>query len=239
MSISIKIHDLSVRYPIYGFRSKSLKSLILNKTLGGLINIPGDYSTPEIIALNKLNLTISENEKVGLIGHNGSGKSTLLRVILGSYPPSSGQIHVNGRISSMINLTLGVDENLNAIENINLRLRILGLSALEIKRSIQDILTFSELEDYANFPMRTYSSGMMMRLLFSIATSIDADIVLMDEWLGVGDANFAKKAEERLIKYLKRSSILIIASHNREMLNKLCTRVIELEHGNIKNDSNL
>lgn len=236
MTTSIKLNELSIRYPIYGFRSKSLKALILNKTIGGIIDIPGDYSPPEIVALDRINLTISENERVGLFGHNGAGKSTLLRVIMGSYHPSSGNIAVKGKISSMINLTLGIDENLTGIENIELRLRILGFSPSAVKNAMSEILDFSELESYANLPMRTYSSGMVMRLLFSIATSIDADIVLMDEWLSAGDANFAKKAEERLNNYLKKASILVIASHNKDMLNNLCTRIIGLEHGSIISD---
>jgi len=239
MTASIELQDLCIRYPIYGFRSKSLKSLILNKTIGGIIDIPGDYSSPEIVALNGINLSISENERVGLFGHNGAGKSTLLRVIMGSYHPSSGKIIVRGSISSMINLTLGIDENLTGVENIELRLRILGFSPRMVKNSIAEILEFSELEDYAHLPMRTYSSGMVMRLLFSIATSIDADIVLMDEWLSAGDINFAKKAEARLNNYLKKASILVIASHNKEMLDSLCTRIIELEHGSIVSDKNL
>jgi ABC-type polysaccharide/polyol phosphate transport system ATPase subunit len=109
MTVSIEFNDLSVSYPIYGFRSKSIKSLILNKTIGGIINIPGDYSSPEIIALRQINLKIDSNERVGLIGHNGSGKSTLLRVIMGSYPATSGSINVLVRVSSMINLKLGID----------------------------------------------------------------------------------------------------------------------------------
>lgn len=237
MKPSISFNELSIRYPIYGFRSKSLKSLILNKTIGGLIDISGDYSTPEIIALNQINLTISENERVGLFGHNGAGKSTLLRVIMGSYHPSSGNIFVNGKISSMINLTLGIDENLTGVENIELRLRILGYSSKHVKNSLAEIIEFSELENYADLPIRTYSSGMVMRLLFSIATSIDADIVLMDEWLSAGDTNFAKKAEERLNNYLKKASILVIASHNKDLLNNLCTRIVELEHGSIISDN--
>jgi lipopolysaccharide transport system ATP-binding protein len=237
MNPEINITNLEIRYPIFGFRSKSIKSLILNKSIGGIINIPGNYDNPEIIALNNLNITIKANERVGIVGSNGSGKSTLLRVILGSYPPTKGQINVHGKISSMINLTLGIDDNLTALENIELRLRILGYSNSLIKNSIEDIISFSELESFANLPMRTYSSGMVMRLLFSIATSIKADIVLMDEWLSAGDASFSKKAEQRLNNYLEKASILVIASHNVEMINNLCTRIIKLDHGNIIEDS--
>jgi lipopolysaccharide transport system ATP-binding protein len=136
MTTSINLKDLTIKYPVFGFRSKSIKSLVLNRTIGGLINIPGDYAVPEIVALDSINMVVKQNERVGLVGHNGSGKSTLLRVIMGSYPPTAGKIIVNGRISSMINLTLGVDDNLTAVENIELRLRILGLSPSFIKSSI-------------------------------------------------------------------------------------------------------
>lgn len=170
---------------------------------------------------------------MGLSGHNGSGKSTLLRVLAGVYEPTSGSIDVRGRIASLLDISIGMDGESSGIENIYLRGILLGLSKKEIQRKVDEIVDFSELGDFIDLPIRTYSSGMWMRLAFSIATSIDADILLMDEWLSVGDADFVKKAEERLRHIVKKTPIIVIASHSLEVLNEVCNRRITLEGGRI------
>lgn len=187
-----------------------------------------------INSLNHINLELTEGDRVGLIGHNGAGKSTLLRVLSGVYVPSSGKIKSQGKIVSLLDISVGMDGESTGYENIMLRGILLGLSPQEVTAKIDEIAEFSELGDYLNMPMRTYSSGMNLRLAFSIITTFPADIILMDEWLSVGDARFNKKASERLDEMVAQSSILVIASHDDALVNRLCNKVITLEHGEIQ-----
>ena len=187
-----------------------------------------------INSLNHINLELTNGDRVGLIGHNGAGKSTLLRVLSGVYVPSSGKIKSQGKIVSLLDISVGMDGESTGYENIMLRGILLGLSPQEVTQKIDEIAEFSELGDYLNMPMRTYSSGMNLRLAFSIITTFPADIILMDEWLSVGDARFNKKASERLDEMVAQSSILVIASHDDALVNRLCNKVITLEHGEIQ-----
>ena len=187
-----------------------------------------------INSLSHINLELTKGDRVGLIGHNGAGKSTLLRVLSGVYVPSSGKIKSQGKIVSLLDISVGMDGESTGYENIMLRGILLGLSPQEVTEKIDEIAEFSELGDYLNMPMRTYSSGMNLRLAFSIITTFPADIILMDEWLSVGDARFNKKASERLDEMVAQSSILVIASHDDALVNRLCNKVITLEHGEIQ-----
>ena len=180
-----------------------------------------------------MNFTLSEGDRLGLMGHNGSGKSTLLRVLAGVYEPTSGYLDVRGRIASLLDISVGMDPEASGIENIYLRGLLLGLGKEEIRQKIEEIVDFSELGDFIDLPVRTYSSGMSMRLAFSIATCVEADILLMDEWLSVGDADFVKKAEERLKSLVRKTPILVMASHSPEVIREVCTRVIRLEGGRV------
>ncbi|WP_324646608.1 ABC transporter ATP-binding protein [Acinetobacter sp. MD2] len=221
-------------FPIYNTSNRSLKKRVLNAATGG--KIASDSSKKVVIqSLTDINLNIQKGDKIGLIGHNGAGKSTLLRVFSGVYSPSSGSIDVQGKVVSLLDISVGLDGESTGFENIMLRGVLLGFSPKEIEQKINDIAEFSELGDFLNMPIRTYSSGMVMRLAFSIITSFPADIILMDEWLSVGDANFSQKAKKRLEEMVAQSSILIIASHDPDMINQLCNKVITLEHGAIKN----
>lgn len=228
----VKARDLGVDFPIYGGKSRSLKSTVLRAATGGAIAEDAGHRVV-VRALDKLSFEWAEGERVGLVGHNGSGKTTLLRAVAGIYEPSSGTIEVRGRVASMLSITLGMDAEASGYENIFLRGTILGLRRKETLRIVEDVCEFSELGDYIHMPMRTYSSGMAMRLMFAISTSVAADIVLMDEWLSVGDAAFTEKAQKRLTQLIDRAKLLVIASHNLEIIRTLCTRVVHLEHGKI------
>ena len=149
-------------------------------------------------ALNDVSFELREGDRVGIVGHNGSGKSTLLRVLAGAYEPVSGTIEVQGQVASMLNITLGLDYEATGYENIFLRGVIMGYTPKEIEPLVDEIVAFSELGDYIDMPMRTYSSGMSVRLAFAVSTCVKADILLMDEWLSVGDEGFKVKARERL-----------------------------------------
>ena len=167
------------------------------------------------------------------MGHNGSGKTTLLRVLCGIYPPTSGIVSIEGRVNALINIMFGVDYESSGRENIKLRGLLMGLSRRRINDIIDEVVDFSELNDFIDLPMRTYSSGMALRLAFAVATSIDTDILVLDEWLSVGDQEFTQKAEERLIGLISKAKILVIASHNEHLIDRTCTRKIMLEHGAI------
>jgi lipopolysaccharide transport system ATP-binding protein len=187
-----------------------------------------------IEALKNLDLEISAGDRLGIMGHNGSGKSTLLRLLSGIYEPSSGKIERYGSIASLVDISLGINAESTGRENIFLRGKLMGLSKKEIDEKIDEIIEFSELGDYINLPVRIYSSGMLLRLAFSVSTSITADILIMDEWLSVGDGAFAERASNRLRELVDSSEILVIASHTRSLIEETCNKVVWLEHGVIK-----
>lgn len=233
MSSYIKLKDVSVIFPIYNASNRSLKKRVINMATGGKIATDSGKKVM-INSLTNINLELKKGDRVGLTGHNGAGKSTLLRVLSGVYVPSRGTIESNGKIVSLLDISVGMDGESTGYENIMLRGVLLGYSSEQIAEKIDEIAEFSELGDYLNMPMRTYSSGMNLRLAFSIITAFPADIILMDEWLSVGDAGFNKKASERLEEMVKESSILVLASHDEALVKRLCNKIITLEHGQIK-----
>jgi lipopolysaccharide transport system ATP-binding protein len=186
-----------------------------------------------IHALRGVSLEFREGDRVGLMGHNGAGKTSLLRLLAGIYEPTSGHVHIEGRVSSFINLGLGLDMEATGYENIELCGLMFGLDHAEIRRLTPAIAEFSGLAEYLDMPVRTYSSGMGMRLVFSIVTSVKAEILLMDEWLSVGDAEFVALAEARLKELVDASSILVLASHSEETIRKHCNVLVRLEHGEV------
>lgn len=229
----IKARGLTVEFPVYGFTShRSLKKSILNVATGGIL--AKDTSNHVVVrALDDLDFEFHEGDRVGLIGHNGSGKTTLLQVLAGIYEPVGGELIVNGEITSMLGISLGMDADVTGLENIYLRGRLLGLSRGRLGAMIDDIADFAGIGDYLHLPLRTYSSGMAMRLAFSVMTSVEADIILMDEWLSVGDAEFVKKAEARLTQVVDKARMVVIASHNFALIENQCNVVLSLEHGKI------
>jgi ABC-type polysaccharide/polyol phosphate transport system, ATPase component len=186
-----------------------------------------------IRALDDVTFEIHPNERVGIIGHNGAGKSTLLRVLSGVYKPTSGIAQIDGKIGSLISISLGIDTEATGLENIYLRAALLGIPRHIIDEEIDSLVAFSELGDFIHMPVRTYSTGMHMRLAFAVSTMITPEILLMDEWLSVGDEAFQKKAEKRLNSLIERSNILVLATHSKNLLYKCCSRVIWLEHGKV------
>ena len=227
--VKIEAREVSLSYPVYDSVSRSLKKKLVCAATGG--RIANDSSGTCIRALEDISFLFKKGDRVGLIGHNGAGKSTLLKVIAGVYRPSSGSLAVKGTIASLLDLSLRMDGEFTGYENIIMRSILMGISMDVIKKSIDDIIEFSELGEYINMPMRIYSSGMLLRLAFSTCTAFHADIILMDEWLSVGDAEFSKKAEDRLMKYINKASILVMASHSIELVNKMCNRILHMEHG--------
>ncbi len=224
--------DLVVEFPIYGTKSRSLKNTFIRAATGGML--ARDAADRVVVrAISNVSFEFREGSRVGIIGHNGSGKSTLLRVIAGAYEPARGTIDVTGKVASMLSLALGMEGEATGLENIFLRGAIMGLRPREIETLVDSISEFSELGDYLHMPLRTYSSGMYMRLAFAISTSVPADVIIMDEWLSMGDTSFYEKAQKRLHEMIDRSKILFLASHDEKLIRKNCNTLIHLEHGEI------
>ncbi len=232
---SIDFENVSVDFPVFNSGGRSIKSTIINVATGGQIK-RNSSGVMIVRALDNLNFKIKHGERVALLGHNGAGKSTLLRVLCGVYKPIQGNVFIDGKIGSLIDISLGIDLEASGVENIYVRGRLLGMSPAEIKDKIADIIEYSELGDFILMPVRTYSTGMHMRLAFTISTALRPEILLMDEWLSVGDESFRLKAEARLKKVVNSSNIIVIATHSRELALSTCTRAIWLEHGKIKMD---
>ena len=230
----IEANNLEVSFPIYGTSSRSLKKVTLRALTGGALGVDSN-DLVTIKALDNLTFSWKSGDRVGLVGHNGSGKTTLLRALAGIYAPTGGSLQINGKVVSMLSVTLGMEADATGMENIHLRGTLMGYTKKQISNLADEVIEFSDLGDYIHMPMRTYSSGMMMRLAFGISTSVTADILLMDEWLSVGDEQFAEKAEKRLKILVDRAKILVIASHNSGLIKSLCNKAIHLEHGKIKN----
>lgn len=184
-------------------------------------------------AIDSLDLEIRDGDRIGLTGHNGSGKSTLLRVLSGIYKPSAGRIEIEGRVGTLLDPAAGMDMEATGYENIYLRGQLLGMSMREIKSKLDDIADFTELGDFLALPMKTYSAGMAARLAFAISTAPETDILLVDEGIGAGDADFQKKAEQRIQRLFEKTSIVLIASHSEELLARFCNRRIRMEHGQL------
>jgi lipopolysaccharide transport system ATP-binding protein len=223
----------SVVLPIFNASARSLTNKIVSAATGGALTAQkGGHLSVE--ALKDIDLRIEAGDRVGIIGHNGSGKSTLLRLLSGIYEPSSGTIERLGSIASLVDISLGINGENTGRENILLRAKLMGLSNREIEAKINEIIDFSELGSYIDLPVRVYSSGMLLRLAFSVSTSITADILIMDEWLSVGDDSFSERASARMSGLVDQADILIIASHNRDLIQETCNKVIWLRHGRVK-----
>lgn len=230
----IMLDEVSVDYPVFGADGESLKKTLTAAATGGRIGRGTGITVVE--ALRHVTLELRDGDRLGVVGHNGSGKSTLLQTLAGVYPPTRGSYIHSGSIASLVNPMLGIEREATGFENIMIRGLVLGMNRRMIRQLTPEIAEFSGLGDYLHMPVHTYSTGMLMRLAFSITTSIRADILLMDEWLSVGDAEFRQQAEERIRALVSQSGILVIASHSADLIARECTRVIELAHGLVVRD---
>lgn len=229
----IILNHAGVEFQIHNSNTRSLKNRIINTATGGKITA-GLNGRTVVKALSDINFELKEGDKLGLIGHNGSGKSTMLRLLSGVYAPTSGTADINGKVGSLIDISLGIDPEATGRENIFLRAALLGMSKSEVSDNIEDIIEFTELGNFIDLPLRMYSSGMHMRLAFAVSTIMRPDILLMDEWISVGDEGFKLKAESRLNETVNQTKILVMASHSKEILEKTCNKILWLEHGSVK-----
>ncbi len=232
---SMDLDGVGVAYPIYNAASKSLRKHLVRISTGGLIKADrGQVATVQ--ALTDITLRLGDGDRIGLIGHNGSGKTTLLRTMAGIFRPTSGRISVSGRVSTVFGLGAGMDPELTGYENIIRMSMLLGASHAEALAATPGIEEFSELGGFLSMPVRTYSAGMTTRLLFGVATATHPEILLIDEVIGAGDADFQVKARKRMSDFAAKASILVLASHSPELMQSFCNRVIRLEHGRIVSD---
>lgn len=227
--------NVSVELPIFNATARSLTSKLLQVATGGKLDADSNGRVL-VRALTHLNFEFKDGEKIALVGHNGAGKSTLLRALSRIYTPTSGKAIITGDVGSLIDIGLGINPEATGKENVFIRGQLLGLSKKEIARKYDEIVEFAELGDFMEMPVRTYSSGMHLRLAFAVSTVVRPEILLMDEWLSVGDESFRHKAEKRLSDLVTTTKILVIATHSRELVESVCNRVIWLEHGQIKMD---
>lgn len=228
---SISLRNVTVDFPIYNARGRSLKANVLGRVGGRIGGQGGDIVTVE--ALRGINLELRPGDRLALVGHNGAGKSTLLRVLAGAYEPSYGVAEIQGKVSSLLDMTMGMDPELTGRENIVLRGIFLGMTFREITDLAPSIEEFSELGGFVDLPMRTYSSGMTLRLAFAVSTAVQPDILLLDEMISVGDADFANKARGRIEQVMENSRIFVLASHDPKMLQRYCNKGILLREGQI------
>ena len=231
----IVFDHVSVDFPIYNAKNRSLKNTVMQAATGGKVSFGAEGTI--VRSLDDVSFTLQDGDRVGLVGHNGAGKSTLLRTLSRVYEPTSGYAQIEGEIGSLVDISLGIDAEATGRENIFIRGALLGLRRKEIEKRFDEIVEFSDLGSFVDMPVRTYSSGMHLRLAFAVATIIRPEILLMDEWLSVGDAAFNAKAEARLTELVQSSRILVLASHSRELIEKTCNRALWFEHGKLKLDS--
>jgi ABC-type polysaccharide/polyol phosphate transport system ATPase subunit len=210
-----------------------VKDLRVSYPLRRVLKIGAEPAALHVDALTEINFRLNEGDRLGLLGRNGSGKSTLLKTLAGIYPPSAGQVEIGGSIASIFNASLGFIPHATGYENIFLRGTVLGMDFAQVESLVPYILEFSELADWIHQPVANYSSGMALRLAFSITTAVRCDILLLDEWLGAGDAQFLTKARARMLELVEEAGILVLATHNLNLMASICTKVAVLDAGRL------
>lgn len=234
----IVLEQVSLDFPILGPNSRSLRSKILPGRVGGKLS-KNSSGHPIVRALHNISLSIGDGDRVALLGQNGSGKTTLLRVANGVYQPTSGSVKLSGTVGSLIDISLGFNPEATGRENVFLRGYLLGIQKNQLRGIFDEIVEFTALGDFIDMPIRTYSSGMQMRLAFAVSTLIQPEVLLMDEWLSVGDEAFRERAEARLGEVVSGSKILLLASHSRELVRSLCTRAVWLHNGEVRSEGDV
>ena len=229
----VKLEGVSLDYPLYHGSSRSLKKALVATSSRG--NLARDaLERVNVRALSDIDLDIKSGDRLGLIGANGAGKTTLLKVLAGIYSPTTGTYSVQGRVSALLDTQVGLDMDATGYENIMIRGMYMDIHPREMKKRAAEVAAFTELGDYLQLPVRTYSAGMMIRLGFAISTCVQPEILVMDEWLAAGDAHFISKAHKRMEEFVQASSILVLASHSLPLVEQWCTHGLYLKRGKIE-----
>jgi len=230
---ALVLENVNVDFPIYGTQ-RSLRKVLLSGATGGFVGRDKVHSNRVTIrSLVDINLALKEGDRLGLVGHNGAGKSTILKVMAGVYEPTSGRVLHSGRITPLFDAMPGMDAEDTGYENTLMSGMLFGMTRAEIEAKVPEIEEFSELGEYFDLPMRTYSLGMQTRLGFAVATAIDPGILLMDEGIGAGDARFAERAAKRMEKFIDRSQIMVLASHSESLIRQTCNKAAFMKAGRI------
>ncbi|MEB3370206.1 ABC transporter ATP-binding protein [Saccharopolyspora sp. S2-29] len=229
--VGIEVRDACVDFPVFDAKSRSLKKKVFGK-VGGKIG--AGARAPVVEALRGITLSLREGDRVALVGHNGAGKSTLLRLLSGIHEPTRGSARVRGKVAPVFDLGVGMDPEVSGYENIIVRGLFLGMTRRQMRERADDIAEFTELGDYLHMPLRTYSAGMRVRLALGVVTTIDPEILILDEGLGAVDAAFIAKARRRMVDLVERSGMLVFASHSDELLLELCSSAVWMEEGSIR-----
>ena len=228
----IKFDNVTLQYPIYNARGMSLRNQIVRIATGGMIEKEAGHITV-VTALKNVSFELNDGDAVGLIGHNGAGKSTLLRMLAGIYQQEHGSVIRQGRVATVFEIGAGLEPELSGYENIFNLAMMMGMNYKQVKAIIPDIEAFTELGEFLHLPVRTYSSGMTMRLMFAVATANSPEILLIDEMLSTGDASFKEKSKARIQKLISSAKIFVFASHETELIKTYCNRVFRLAHGSL------
>ena len=231
--VGLRLESVTVDFPVYHASARSLKNKLLHRGTGGRI-ARGSGNRLCVRALEDVSLVFGHGDRVGLVGRNGAGKSTLLRVLAGGYEPTHGHVWRRGRTASLLSVSLGIDPEGTGYENIMTRGLFLGLVPEQVRERMEEIAEFTELGGYLAMPVHTYSAGMRLRLAFAVCTCFEPEILLMDEWLSVGDASFVERARRRLVGFVERAGILVLASQNHTLLERVCATGVALEAGRVK-----
>lgn len=225
----IRLHDVTVEFPLYHASARSMRRYALAGALGGNLRLTGRVAT--VTALSRIDLEVSDGDRLALTGANGAGKSTLLRTMAGIYAPTLGTVRRSGRTTPLLGRGTGLDLEATGLENILLLGMHLDIAPAEMRRSIDEIVDWTELGAFIAAPLRTYSAGMVMRLAFAVSTAKAPEVLLMDEWLGLADAEFQDKAQQRMAGFVDQTSVVVLASHSPSLLRAWCRTAIRLEHG--------
>jgi ABC-type polysaccharide/polyol phosphate transport system ATPase subunit len=229
---SISFENVDLTYQVYGAAGRSLKLALMRQVVGSRVDLGID--DVEVAALSEVSFELAPGDRLGLVGHNGSGKSTILRLIARLTYPTRGRLRIKGRVLPLIEKGLGINPELTGMENIELPLRLLGANAAEVRSAKRDVPEFAALGAFIHMPVRTYSEGMLARLAFALCTSIDCDIIVLDEWLSAGDIEFVERARARLDALLERSGIVVLATHSLDLMQSVCNKVAWMDRGRLK-----
>lgn len=230
---AIRLDRVGIDLPILNSGNRSLKNNLLSVATGGQIKMRGGHKVV-VRALDNVSLELSKGTRVALVGHNGAGKTTLLRVMAGIFEPTEGRTVIDGNIAPIFDIGFGMDLDSSGWDNIILRGVLLGLSLNDIRARQAEIAEISDLGEFLDMPLRAYSAGMITRLAFAVSTSIRADILLIDEGIGAGDAAFFQKAKRRLQQFIEKAGILVLASHSEDLVREWCDTAVWMDHGRIR-----
>ena len=228
----MSVRNVRLVYPLFTLRARSLRNTVIAAATGGRL-LRDSRDVVHVQALDGVSFDLQQGDRLGIYGHNGSGKTTLLKVLAGIYEPTSGEVSVQGKISSMIDIGHGSDSEATGIENIRLILQFRGFSQKEITRRIPEIVEFSELGNFIHLPVKAYSSGMLVRLMFATATCFEPEVLVLDEWLAAGDASFGMKAAARMDEFVDQARLVVVATHSTELIKRVCNKLCVLEAGKV------